>query len=260
MKKAFSVIISLIICASVGLTALAASWSNYVTTASLSARASIPVDNQTQIDAAEAEYNTANLAYKLLANDRTDSTYLAAYALTVGALGTYPAASGCLRHFLDNTGTDYTGLDLTAMLKENTSYYQYGRLTDEVNGMMSAMEVFAGPSTSLKIVEIEQNTDSLSVQGDNWFYAIGKYRTWSYFNGARNGSSASYNGTLTYHLEDYYDWDPNAGGYFLSIASLSLWELNYVGAARNFHISSTVDIPLSWDMGQRVGSGITLSF
>lgn len=260
MKKTISVIISLVLCASVGMTAFAASWSNYVTTTSLSARASIPVDNQTQIDAAEAEYNSANLVYKMLANDRTNSAYLTAYALTVGALGPYPTASACLRHFLDNEGTTYTELDLGAMLRENTSYYQYRRLKDEVNGMMSAMEVFAGPSTSLNILEIEQNTDASSVEGDNWFYAIGKYRTWSYFSGARNGSSASYNGTLTYHLEDYYDWDPNAGGYFLSMASYALWELNYVGLARNFHISSTVDIPLTWNMGQRVDSGITLSF
>lgn len=259
MKKIVSVIVSLVLCISVSMTAFAASWSNYQTTTSSSASASIPTSNQNAIDAAEAEYNSANLAYKILANDRTNSTYLAAYALTVGALKSYPTASNCLNHFLDNTGTTYTALDLRAMLKENTTYYQYGRLTNEVNGMMSAMEVFAGPSASLKIVEIEQHTDDSSVQGNNWFYSIGKYRTWSYFSGARSGSSTSYSGTLTYHLEDYYDWDPNAGGYFLSIASLSLWELNYVGMARNYRISSKIDIPLSWNMGQRVGSGVTLS-
>ncbi len=260
MKKRVLFIAALTLCVTVSMTTFAASWSNYQTTTSSSASASIPADNQTQIDAAEEEYNSANLAYKMLASDRTNQTYLAAYALTVGALGTYPTASSCLKHFLDNTGTSYTDLDLEAMLKENTSYYQYTRLTNEVNSMMGAMEVFAGPSASLKIVEMEQNTDASSVQGDNWFYAIGKYRTWSYFSGARSGSSTSYSGTLTYHLEDYYDWDPNAGGYFLSIASLSLWELNYVGTARNYHISSSVDIPISWNMGQRVGSDITLSF
>ncbi|MCM1233202.1 MAG: hypothetical protein NC489_24045 [Ruminococcus flavefaciens] len=261
MKKLVLVIVSFILCISVSMTAFAASWSNYRTTTSSSASASIPTSNQTQIDAAEAEYNSANLLYKALASDRTNATYIAAYALTVGALGNYPAASSCLSHFLDNTGTTYTALDLGVMLRENNTYYQYGRLTNEVNGMMSAMEVFAGPSASLKIVESEQHTDASSVQGDNWFYAIGKYRTWSYFSGARyDNSTVSYSGTLTYHLEDYYDWDPNAGGYFLSIASQALWELHYIGGARNYHISSSINIPLSWNMGQRVGSGVTLSF
>lgn len=260
MKKILSISLILILFLLSEHIAYASSWSNYQTTTSSSSNASIPTSNQTEINNAEAEYNSASWLYKATSQDRTSQTYLAALAGAALYKNTYPQASDCLSHFLDATGSLYTDYNLYSMLTENTSYAQYSRLTNEVNGMMDAMEVFAGPSASLKIVEIIQNTSANSAEGNNWLYAIGKYRTWSYFNGSRIGSSTTYSGTLTYHLEDYYDWDPNAGGYLFSIACQSLWELNYVGMARNYHIKTSVNIPLSWNMGQRVGSGVTLSF
>lgn len=235
--------------------------SDYHVVSSNSVEASIPSGSLAEINSAEAEYNTASFFYKTLAQQRIDLTILAAYALVGGgALASYPDASSCLSHFLDNTGTKITNINFNAMLSESTSYNQYTRMISELDELISATETLAH-TTPFRVVEYEQDTNPNSAQGNNWFYSIGKYRTWSFIYGTKtNGTSPTYRGTITYHLEDYYNWDPNAGGYFLGILTTSLWELHYTGNARNYEISSSATIPILWEKGERIQSGeISLS-
>lgn len=236
-------------------------WGNYKVTTLSSSQASVPSVSESEIQKAEDEYNTADFLYKTLSNERTTATKLAAYALFAvgGGLAGYTDAANCLKHYLDNTGSTYKDIDFKALLKTNTTYNQYVRMREELNEMLSAAEALTQPSVSRKIYEIEQRTDERAVEGKNWLYAIGHYRTWSFLNlEDTRDSSSKYSGTLTYHLEDYYNWDPNGTGYFMGIAITALWELHYTGYARNFHIKSSTPISVSWSTGQRMGGGASV--
>jgi len=265
MKKMISFVCVVALMLSITPFAIGATYGNYQTTSSTGIKASIPSFSQSEITAAENEYNTAGLAYKVLAISRLNTTWLTAYGFcSTGALSSLPDAKSCMLYFLNqtrNTSGTYTGISLKAMMDVGASTNQMVRLKNEMNAAMIAMEYLTTGSSPQIICEIVQNTNNNSAEGNNYGYSIGKYRSWSnmqctYY----NSPNYIYWGYVSYHLEDYYNWDPNAGGYFLSLLTDLLWELHYTGEARNFFIDSSMTATLSWSLGQRIGSGATLTY
>ena len=244
-----------------------ATYQNFQTTSSSSATASIPAAAYNEIIAYINQYNTAPYYMKIQNQSYIQDVYSRTYALAVTSALFLPNAAACLYHYLDNTGTLYTSLVIEDMLDAGTSTNQYVRMTEELNELIEATEHLA-TSASYKIVEIYQRTDDRTPSSLDWREAIGHYRTWSFFNGTRASNpiyTFSYSGTAKYHVEDFYNFDPNSNEVYLiacngDVFFYELWDLHYYGYAKSFAISSYADISLSWMKGQRIGTGVVLSY
>ena len=230
-----------------------ATYQNFQTTSSSSATASIPAAAYNEIIAYINQYNTAPYYMKIQNQSYIQDVYSRTYALAVTSALFLPNAAACLYHYLDNTGTLYTSLVIEDMLDAGTSTNQYVRMTEELNELIEATEHLA-TSASYKIVEIYQRTDDRT--------------PWSFFNGTRASNpiyTFSYSGTAKYHVEDFYNFDPNSNEVYLiacngDVFFYELWDLHYYGYAKSFAISSYADISLSWMKGQRIGTGVVLSY
>ena len=239
----------------------AKSWGNYTSTTS-STKASVPSGSQSEITEGENEYNSCGYFYKQVYANQIAIYIAEGYAASnyFGANG-WTDAKNCIEHFLHSYGTTYTNISVKNLLQyNNNSSNHYTRLKSELNGIMNAMEVFAGPNTSYNIHEITQNTSNMATQGSNWIYSLNNYRTWSYFSGSRYDSpSVSYSGWVTYYIEDYYNFDKNATGFIGNALIKNMWELHYTGYAKNYFIEKPCTISLGWNMGSRCDSGASFT-
>ena len=263
LKKVVVVSITLVLLCSICISVSAATWGNYQTSSS-SGQAAVPIGSQDEIDVAEDEYDTAPISFRILGADRLDATEAAAQAGVLLASSMYPIAAECLDYFLSKT-RDTEGIyvfPVDDFISESESSTQYSRMISEIDSLLSAAEVFLGPNSHTYIHEIYQITSNEGASGNNWNLSLGRYRTWSMFSCSRIDTieGPCYNGTITYHVSDYYNWDPDSNYSVLGVASSALWELHYTGRARNFFIEGDASVRTIWEMSQRSDSGAEIEF
>lgn len=263
LKKVVVVSITLVLLCSICISVSAATWGNYQTSSS-SGQAALPSDSQDEIDAGEDEYDTAPISFRILGADRLDATEAAAQSGVLFFSSVYPIASECLDYFLSKS-RDTEGIyvfPVDDLINESESSTQYLRMISEIDNLLPAAEVFLGPNSHTYIHEIIQNKSNESASGRNWTWSVGKYRTWSMFSCSRIDTieGPCYNGTITYHVSDYYNWDPNYDYTVLGVAASALWELHYTGRARNFFIEGDASVRAIWEMSQRSDSGAEIEF
>lgn len=112
-----------------------------------------------------------------------------------------------------------------------------------------ALAVNGGIVTLCSILHSEHNpTDR------GWKYSVGTYSTKVKCTVTRSGSA--YTATIEYYLYDVYDWDRSLTSMDnLPVSPRDMWELQYGGLAKGYYSNGSESYSVSWNSGQRIGSG-----
>jgi len=93
----------------------------------------------------------------------------------------------------------------------------------------------------------------------NWFLAYGSYRIDLNCKVERNNNR--FKMTMTYDMQDYYNWDKNnQNPFFGIIAPYELWLLHYSGLARNYHQNGKIIRVLEWQAGNSSSALVTSEY
>ena len=132
-----------------------------------------------------------------------------------------------LRHFLDNSGTEYT---IRFSQMNNDSANAKAHLIRELNDAMNYAEQLAGSYGKVTMVTTQEA--SASNGSGNWLFAVGQYRTWAVADVVACGDK--YYMDWTFNFRDAYDWDMNngLGGGWVSDREMGL--LHRYGVAREY--------------------------
>ena len=175
--------------------------------------------------------------------------------VTGGSLLGMQAAADFMRHYLDNTGTDYT-INVSKFLKDDSGALKCRDTA--INNALRASEQLARKG---KTITIGQLTEGHPMQGqlatDSWRYAVGSYfddvdiinLTVTEVNGVK-----TYSADIKYIVTDFYNWDTNDTYRFKQIVSPhELHELHKAGIAREFMSYGEITYKnITWTEGQTV--------
>ncbi|MEA4831411.1 MAG: hypothetical protein VB118_02185 [Oscillospiraceae bacterium] len=126
--------------------------------------------------------------------------------------------------------------------------------TNEINATLAASEALARPGLNTVFYTTSEIGHGISESTD-WGRSIGSYTTGIKCTVSVTGTN-TYNATIIYSLHDYYDWNPlmtSMGN--LPVSPKDMWELHHGGLGKNYEISGTNTITITWSKGQRLGTG-----
>jgi hypothetical protein len=173
-----------------------------------------------------------------------------------GLASGYKNAAALLKHFADNTGTQFT-VDFEAMNRENRRAYD--NMVSELNEALAAAEQIAAGLTVAQQVRIVTSRETVQRpvrDGSDWEYAISGYRTWARGT-VTSGGDGGYFLEWEFNLRDNYDFGTKKLPAGL-VSDDEMEQMNRWGLAREFEVRGTQKLIIAWTKGQRVGKGIDL--
>ena len=203
------------------------------------------------------QQNASNADYNIGSSSSMSSIKFKANLIAAGgSLINMPAASAFMKHYLDNTGTQYN-IDVASFMNDDS-----GAKTNRnkaINNALRAAEQLAVEGLTLNIGQLQEGhpmQGSLATQ--NWQYSIGSYfddvditnLTVTEVNGVK-----TYTADITYIVTDFYNWDTNDYNKFKQIVSPhDLHELHRGGVAKEFMSYGEITYKnITWTEGQEVG-------
>lgn len=185
-------------------------------------------------------------------NSYNDAILMAGGSLALGM----PDAEDMLSHFLGNTGTIYT-VSLKDLLLEND--HAGSSLDEHINNAIAAAEYYLTAQTGTVVftTTAEETGCKTKENGEsafnNWYLAIGEYRVWYSCTVTKSGNNFTMN--MTYHLRDFYDWDPNNHTAIGSISQAEMYTLHCAGMAKHYKVVGSAEVTITWQAGETVGTG-----
>jgi len=179
-------------------------------------------------------------------------TALASMAPFQGALASmihFPDAGRALLHFLANTGDPIDNLDFHRMNNE-WDYAKSVKMKD-MNETLRAAEQFALEGYKIRFVSTEEEPNNAPNDGTNWFRTVGNYYTKIECE-VEATSNNTYTAQIKYTLNDFYNWrkDNNEYGFSVPVEQEELWELHHGGRAKDYEITGTEIINITWRKGE----------
>lgn len=98
-----------------------------------------------------------------------------------------------------------------------------------------------------------------SIEKLDWFLAFGYTRIELTCRIERNVAGKTIL-TMTYNMNDYYNWNKDDTDPFLGVTQQQLWRLHYAGLARNFSHDATYVRVLEWNTGSPENAIVTSEF
>ena len=168
-----------------------------------------------------------------------------------GNLVAMPDAAAHLRHFLNNSGTEYA-IRFSQMNSDSADAKAH--LIRELNDALIYAERLANSSRNFSMVTTREA--SASNRSGNWLYAVGRYRTWAVAEVDACGNN--YHMDWTFNFRDVYDWelDNGLGGGFVSDREMAL--LHRYGVAKEYEMIGSQTLHIKWSRGQRLNTGAKL--
>lgn len=210
-------------------------------------------DRLKQMSAAAATYNKGAACSESEVSAALSS---AKKIQTSGALIGYSNASAFIKHFLGNSGEDYT-IDLDNFLSDSNAM---ATRNEELTKALRACEELAVEGEQINVYQKEELVHH-NLTGD-WKFAIGSYFTSIEIkNLSVNGSI--YSATITYKVTDFYNWDYNndtpvfsgfAAAIVGDVSPKDLHELHRAGKAQEFLSYGETSYTVSWVKGSSVAS------
>lgn len=155
-------------------------------------------------------------------------------------------ASNTYDHYLNRSGQDFY-IDFERMNKEFEQAKQFKE--DEIKNIKRAAELLALPGQRLFITSLLETTriPGNVGMGDEWYLAVGNYRTWSSSIVSLNinlDGTKSYNADISYYFRDNYKWYDEAFGILKDFHRLNM------GQEFKMHGIEEID-GLTWTTGKR---------
>ena len=210
-------------------------------------------DRLKQMSAAAATYNKGAACSESEVSAALSS---AKKIQTSGALIGYSNASAFIKHFLGNSGEDYT-IDLDNFLSDSNAL---ATRNEELTKALRACEELAVEGEQINVYQKEELVHH-NLTGD-WKFAVGSYFTSIEIkNLSVNGSI--YSATITYKVTDFYNWDYNndtpvfsglAAAIVGDVSPKDLHELHRAGKAQEFLSYGEASYTVSWVKGSSVAS------
>ncbi len=176
------------------------------------------------------------------------SVHQAALATAVGGV-IFPPASSYLFHFLTESGAVKT-IDVADFMNDDSS--AVADRNTEFNAALEAAEALAVNGGTVTFCSILHSEYVPTDRG--WKYSVGTYSTKVKCTVTRSGSA--YTATIEYYLYDVYDWDRSLTSMDnLPVSPRDMWELQYGGLAKGYYSNGSESYTVSWNSGQRIGSG-----
>lgn len=171
---------------------------------------------------AMALHNSASDYEKLLEGNNMINISIAADLGAWNYASTHPNASEMLRHYLDNTGTDYI---LSSTFIQTAADINNKRI--ELKNRIKASAVVLCPGDGYTITYGLKLLDSVGDIASNtdWKLAVNKCEVWA--TGTGTGSDLE----VHFFVRDIYDWEANSNYSIFGIAADALYDLNRYGLA-----------------------------
>jgi hypothetical protein len=169
----------------------------------------------------------------------------------------FPPAGEYLTHYLDKTGSEKS-INVSALNGGDSS--ATNNLHMVVNLALNAAEQFLSSGNGTITFCNKDDPTFVGLETtflSNYFLAIGRYTVGVKVTVNRNGTM--YSAQIVYHVYDVYDFDRQGNTPFYNGRTYSdMWELQYGGYARGFLIHGYATYFVSWELGERVGTGAYL--
>lgn len=211
---------------------------------------------------AKKDFENSNAVYNTIPWNFVYETYYTGAMLTAqgGDMLMLPDAANLLRHFLKNLGSTQT-IDFERMNLENSEANAH--MVNDINTAISAAEYFMEYyNNSVSFTTINEITgyntsydSSLGNLTNNWYQAIGGYRTWYSCLVSKNGNA--YTMTLEYNMRDFYDWNPEKTNAAPLVSQEQMYLLHCAGMAKHFKVKGQMKMLVTWSKGQTIGNGAT---
>ncbi len=213
-------------------------------------------DRIKQQNASNADYNTgSHYTEKELVGSGLFSSSVKSKAnliVTGGSLLGYSHAAKFMKHFLNNTGTDYN-LDVKEFLSSDSGAMK--SRNDAITNALRAAELIAKEGKTYTINQLTENHPMQNTLTEDWQYSLGSYFTdvdiinvtVTEVNGVK-----TYTADIKYIVTDFYNWDTNNYNKFASIVSPhDLHELHKGGKAKEFMTYGELTYKnVTWTEGQ----------
>ena len=213
-------------------------------------------DRIKQQNASNADYNTgSHYTEKELVGSGIFSSSVKSKAnliVTGGSLLGYSHAAKFMKHFLENTGTDYN-LDVKEFLSSDSG--AMNSRNSAITNALRAAELIAKEGKTYTINQLTENHPMQNTLTEDWQYSLGSYFTdvdiinvtVTEVNGVK-----TYTADIKYIVTDFYNWDTNNYNKFASIVSPhDLHELHKGGKAKEFMTYGELTYKnVTWTEGQ----------
>lgn len=203
------------------------------------------------------DVNTSNNTYNTIPwNIAYEGYYTAAMATAQGGqMASYVDAANLLRYFLMNTGTSRT-IDFARMNLQNIQANI--NMVKDMNDAITVAEYYLNNTSSKSFTTDNERVYSTLYNGnkfDNWYLAIGGYRTWYSCNASKSGNTITM--TMTYNMRDFYDWNANGTAEIGLVSQGQMNTLHRAGMAKDYKVTGQMQMRIVWNIGQSIGNGAT---
>ncbi len=179
-----------------------------------------------------------------------------------GMLGNAEAKQ-LLLSFLTCIQTSPKSIALNRMILENPN--ANSNFIEDVNKAILAAEIALQNKETTTLSTVAEFThNNLSYDSsvgnviNNWYLAIGAYRTWITATAERSGDN--YTMMLQYNLRDIYDWNPDNKNMALIVSQSQMHTLHEAGMAREYKVEGNTSIKVTWSNGQTLNNGASWTY
>jgi RHS repeat-associated protein len=157
-----------------------------------------------------------------------------------------PDAVAHLRHYFDESGSDYT-IRLQTMIDDVPS------AKNLYNGEMSLAQVFVESLSDGKHTITSGSPSggyNRKEENWNWFYAVGGYSAWG--KGNATACKGEYTLEFEYKFHDRYNWDAGKSVTIMGkeVSDQFMGEFHRQGLAKEFEMLGSVKKTIKWKKGQ----------
>lgn len=126
----------------------------------------------------------------------------------------------------------------------------------EVNNKSKAISLSSAIGNAVTFYSTEESINNVFEIND-FGISIGKYYSHITCTVTKNTSN-SYSATVSYYLNDNYDWDRTDNVKVGLISPQDMWELNHSGNAKAYAVQGVNNLTINWTTGQRYDTGATI--